>query len=44
MVDRFGEHRFDEAHIVDDLTVIRQQLTEPRTGLAVLSKSKSRPG
>ena len=44
VVDRLGEHRLDEADVVDDLAMMRQQLAEPRARLAVLGEFEERAG
>ena len=44
VVDRFGEHRFDEADVVDDAAMVRQEFAEPCAGLAVLGEFEDRAG
>ena len=44
VIDRLGVHRLDEAHIVDDLAMVRQQIAEPRARLAMLRELEDRAG
>ncbi len=44
VVDRLGEHRLHEAHIINDVAVAGQQIAEPRARLPMLGEFEDRPG
>ena len=44
VVDRFGVHRVDDAHIIGDLTVMRKDITDPLSTLAVLGEGSKTLG
>ena len=44
VVDRLGEHRADDAQVVDDLGGVRQQVGDPGAAAAVLREPELRPG
>ena len=38
MIEDVGLHAADEANIVDDLAMVRQEVAQPRPGLPVLAE------
>ena len=44
VVDRLGVHRIDDADVVGDLAVVRQQVADPLPGFSVLFKGHERLG
>ena len=44
MIDGFGRHRANDRHIIDILGSVREQLADPSSIAAVLSKFEDRSG